>query len=190
MRISSARECWEIKRPVLWSRWLEFGSASRSSESRSPARPSPAPRRYPLLAMAFTAPSSSSTSPDLHGRSSWTLHDIGPEGLAALETYKQKDGSKGECHLSFHSILRSFNGFILNGHQSRRTLQSSRQCTHHETKFLQDHVGESIPDRHSVLAEGDRLESWRSAREHLLSFTSFIYYDRSVGVVVTDTNLV
>ncbi len=46
--------------------------------------------------MAFTASSKGSPSVDQRRRSSWTIQDVGQDALAALETYKQKDASKGE----------------------------------------------------------------------------------------------
>ena len=72
------------------------------------------------------------------------------------------------CNEPFPCALRhsysTLHALILR-HDSRRAIQSSRQCPHYETELLQDHRLQPVPGRHPVLEKRTWMETRRPSRE-------------------------
>lgn len=94
------------------------------------------------------------------------------EAQDALETYRQKDPSKGTHSLGFAVAVAEESSPC-----SRRAVQGGRECADNEAELLQDHRIESIPGSDSVFEEGAGVEDWGPAGEH------------AAGTLVCEANL-
>jgi hypothetical protein len=74
--------------------------------------------------------------------------------LEALQTYKQRDLSKGTRAFSNASHRRADSERL----RSRSEIQSSRKCSHYEAELLQDYGIKPLPGSRPIPAERAQLE--------------------------------
>jgi hypothetical protein len=74
--------------------------------------------------------------------------------LEALQTYKQRDLSKGTRAFPNSSDRRVDSGRL----RSRSEIQSSRKCPYYEAELLQDYGIKPLPSSRPIPAERDWLE--------------------------------